>query len=194
MRYLFVALALSVVLSTPALARKQIVSASSPEGQTLQIFSWQPTASAAAAVQPHKKAPEPPPPTFNLFDNFAPFTPFTPFKPFVPTHDLLRTAETDLGKGNFTSFQSGPWCAAAIGEWLHRAGYRRLPSLAARDYAQYGKPAQPAPGVIAVMPHHIGIVQKMVAGGYIVLSGNHLNRVAYGFYKPSRIIAFRAPV
>jgi hypothetical protein len=106
---------------------------------------------------------------------------------------VLRVAEHYVGHGNFTGFH-GKWCAAATGLWLREAGYTRLGSLAAIDYARYGRPSTPKPGVVAVLPHHIGIVAKVYPTSILLLSGNHLHNVGYGVVSKRSIVAFRAPV
>lgn len=109
------------------------------------------------------------------------------------TPDLVHVASRYIGRGNFTGFH-GPWCAAAVGDWLTRAGYRRLHSFRALDYARYGRPSGPVPGAIAVMRHHIGIVVRVTRRGPLILSGNHRHRVAVSVYAPRKIIAYRRPV
>lgn len=43
----------------------------------------------------------------------------------------------------------------------------------ARNWARWGSPAQPGPGVIVVWPHHVGQIISRAAGDlWIVLSGN----------------------
>jgi uncharacterized protein (TIGR02594 family) len=107
--------------------------------------------------------------------------------------DLVHVASRYLGRGNFTHVR-GPWCAAAVGRWLEVAGYRRLRSLRAADYARYGRPSGPAPGAIAVMRHHVGIVVGVTRRGPLILSGNHSHRVALSVYAPRKILAYRRPV
>jgi hypothetical protein len=106
---------------------------------------------------------------------------------------LLHVAERYVGRGNFTGFH-GKWCAAAAGLWLNEAGYSRLPSLAAVSYAQYGRPSAPKPGVVAVLPHHIGIVAKVYPTSILLLSGNHRHDVGYGVVSKRSVIAFREPI
>jgi hypothetical protein len=131
----------------------------------------------------------PPPPNFSFPDFFAAAGAFSGAG---STH-LLSVAERYNGDGNFTGFR-GKWCAAAIGLWLREAGYSRLASLAARDYAHYGRPTNAHPGAIAVMPHHIGIVKEVRPEGIVLVSGNHNHRVGIGLYSAHRIIAYREPV
>jgi uncharacterized protein (TIGR02594 family) len=106
---------------------------------------------------------------------------------------LLAAASRFLGGGNFTHFR-GPWCAAAVGRWLSIAGYRRLRSLRAIDYARYGRRSGPRPGALAVMRHHVGIVVGVSRRGVLLLSGNHRHRVSLGVYPRRRIVAYRSPV
>ncbi len=106
---------------------------------------------------------------------------------------LVAVALRYLGHGNFTHFH-GPWCAAAEGRWLALAGYHRLKSLRAIDYRHYGRPSRPAPGAIAVLRHHVGIVVRMTPRGPLLISGNHRHRVGLGVYSARRILAYRRPV
>jgi uncharacterized protein YceK len=65
---------------------------------------------------------------------------------------------------------------------------------AARNWARYGRDAGgPAPGVIGVMPHHVGIVLGRCDDGSVLMrSGNHNRVVGDGCYPPQRFIAFRS--
>jgi hypothetical protein len=78
---------------------------------------------------------------------------------------------------------------------LARTGYGGTGSAAARSFARYGRAASgPAPGVIAVWPHHVGFVVGAVAPGRIrVISGNHNHRVAESTYSTRSVMAFRYP-
>jgi hypothetical protein len=140
-------------------------------------------ARAAAAVAPE------PDQGFSLFG----FRFYTPTASLSGDTRLLHVAERYIGGGNFTGF-NGPWCAASVGLWLREAGYSRLGSLAAVDYARYGRPSAPKPGAIAVLPHHIGVVAKVYPSSILLLSGNHRHNVGYGMVSIRRIVAFRQPV
>ena len=78
---------------------------------------------------------------------------------------------------------------------LARTGHSGTGSAAARSFARYGSAASgPAPGVIAVWPHHVGFVIGAVAPGRIrVISGNHNHRVAESTYSTRGVMAFRYP-
>ena len=108
-------------------------------------------------------------------------------------HPLLQVASRYEGRRNFTGLNAA-WCAAALGRWLQEAGYSRLASYRAADYARYGRPAQPHVGAVAVLSHHVGVVAGFERGKIVLLSGNHRRRVGYGTYAFRRIIAFRDPV
>lgn len=90
----------------------------------------------------------------------------------------------------------GRWCACYMDVALVRAGLRPLGSNRARDFANYGQPAEPgAVGAIMVMPNHVGIVVGRCTNGQVqIVSGNYSNTVALGCYNPGRAIAWRAPV
>jgi uncharacterized protein (TIGR02594 family) len=99
-------------------------------------------------------------------------------------------------RGTNPTGSSRPWCAIFANMILARTGYRGTGSAAARSFAQYGRPAPgPAPGVIAVWPHHVGFVVGTAGPGRIrVVSGNHYNRVDESIYPMRGVIAFRYPV
>jgi uncharacterized protein (TIGR02594 family) len=98
-------------------------------------------------------------------------------------------------RGTNPTGQSRAWCAVFANMILARTGYSGTGSAAARSFARYGRPASgPAPGVIAVWPHHVGFVVGAVAPGQIrVISGNHNHRVAEGTYSTRSVMAFRYP-
>ena len=157
-----------------------------------QYHRWHPVARqhrhrvyarAAAATAPE------PDQGFNLFG----FHFYTPTASLAGDARLLHVAERYVGHGNFTGF-NGKWCAAAAGLWLKEAGYSRLGSLAAVDYARYGRASAPKVGAVAVLPHHIGIVAKVYPTSILLLSGNHRHNVGYGMVSIRRILAFRQPV
>jgi uncharacterized protein (TIGR02594 family) len=99
-------------------------------------------------------------------------------------------------RGTNPTGSSRPWCAIFANMILERTGFRGTGSAAARSFAQYGRPASgPAPGVIAVWPHHVGFVVGSAGPGRIrVVSGNHYNRVDESIYPTRGVIAFRYPV
>jgi hypothetical protein len=87
------------------------------------------------------------------------------------------------------------WCAKFLGMVLGGLGLPTSGSNAAISYAHYGHSVPPAPGAIAVMPHHVGVVRRVVGGGRVELvsgnTGGH--RVGISVYSMHRILAFRAP-
>jgi len=78
---------------------------------------------------------------------------------------------------------------------LKRTGFHGTGSAAAVSFARYGHPAAgPAPGVIAVWPHHVGFVVGSGGPGRIrVVSGNHNHRVEESTYSTRSVLAFRYP-
>jgi uncharacterized protein (TIGR02594 family) len=98
-------------------------------------------------------------------------------------------------RGTNPTGHSRAWCAVFANMVLARTGYSGTGSAAARSFARYGRPASgPAPGVIAVWPHHVGFVVGTAAPGRIrVISGNHNHRVAEGDYATRSVMAFRYP-
>jgi uncharacterized protein (TIGR02594 family) len=98
-------------------------------------------------------------------------------------------------RGTNPTGHSRAWCAIFANMILARTGYRGSGSAAARSFAQYGRPASgPAPGVIAVWPHHVGFVVRAEGPGHIrVISGNHNHRVDESTYSTRSVMAFRYP-
>lgn len=90
----------------------------------------------------------------------------------------------------------GRWCACYMDTVLARTGLLPHGSNLARDFASYGKEAQPASvGAIMVMANHVGVVVGECENGQVqIVSGNYSNKVALGCYNPNRAIAWRAPV
>ncbi len=99
-------------------------------------------------------------------------------------------------RGTNPTGERRPWCAIFANMVLARTGYRGTGSAAAVSFARYGAPASgPAPGVIAVWPHHVGFVVGATGPGRIrVVSGNHNHRVEESTYSTRGVMAFRYPV
>lgn len=98
-------------------------------------------------------------------------------------------------RGTNPTGRSRAWCAVFANMVLNRTGYRGTGSAAARSFARYGRQASgPAPGVIAVWPHHVGFVVGAAGPGRIrVVSGNHNHRVEESTYATRGVMAFRYP-
>lgn len=97
------------------------------------------------------------------------------------------------------------WCGAYVGYCLKRAGYK-LPAgpASARNWANYGREVPPeSEGAIVVIDTRKGKQNVGTGSGYHVgfwhngkcLGGNHGSpgKVSYAAYKPSSVIAWRAP-
>jgi uncharacterized protein (TIGR02594 family) len=99
-------------------------------------------------------------------------------------------------RGTNPTGQSRAWCAIFANMVLARAGFRGTDSAAAISFARYGRPASgPAPGVIAVWPHHVGFVVGSAEPGRIrVVSGNHNRLVEESTYSTRSVMAFRYPI
>lgn len=83
-----------------------------------------------------------------------------------------------------------PWC----GCWLRlRLGLDDVRLNLARAWARIGAPASgPAPGVVAVWPHHVGLITENLGGGMIrLLSGNDGHAVRERPRSTRGIIAYR---
>jgi uncharacterized protein (TIGR02594 family) len=98
-------------------------------------------------------------------------------------------------RGTNPTGQKRAWCAVFANMVLKRTGYHGTGSAAAVSFARYGRPAAgPAPGVIAVWPHHVGFVVGSNGPGRIrVVSGNHNHRVEESTYATRGVMAFRYP-
>lgn len=95
---------------------------------------------------------------------------------------------------------SDPRPAAWCGWWLrHYLGFADRTLNLAIAWARIGSPAPgPAPGVVAVWPHHVGVVTAVPGPGRIVLkSGNTGPKNARGVYEAERstrgVVAWRYP-
>ena len=121
-------------------------------------------------------------------------------------NDSYDYARTDSGpaqvlpvaqhyRGTNPTGQSRAWCAVFANMVLKRTGFHGTGSAAAVSFARYGRPAAgPAPGVIAVWPHHVGFVVGSGGPGRIrVVSGNHNHRVEESTYSTRSVMAFRYP-
>jgi uncharacterized protein (TIGR02594 family) len=115
------------------------------------------------------------------------------FRGSVGPSGVLPVAERY--RGTNPTGHSRAWCAVFANMVLARTGYRGTGSAAARSFAQYGRPASgPAPGVIAVWPHHVGFVVAAAGPGRIrVVSGNHNHLVEESTYATRGVMAFRYP-
>jgi hypothetical protein len=85
----------------------------------------------------------------------------------------------------------GAWCGCWLARHLGMASGRAL--WVARAWARVGAPAHgPAPGVVAVWRHHVGIVRAVPSPGRIVLlSGNDGHRVRERERSSRGVIAWR---
>lgn len=84
------------------------------------------------------------------------------------------------------------WCGFFL---RHHLGVSDRAYNLARRWASWGSPARgPAPGVVAVWPHHVGIVTAVPKPGVIVLlSGNDGHAVRERERSTRGIIAYRWP-
>lgn len=109
--------------------------------------------------------------------------------------DLITTARQFLGSSNPTSFQGIPWCGAFLGLVAQITGHPVPPGyLAAKNWASSGEQLPgPRVGAIAVMAHHVGIVEAMTPRGPLLISGNgHDHKVAENVYNAEHVIAYVA--
>lgn len=96
------------------------------------------------------------------------------------------------------------WCAAAVGAWLRRAGFKPTGSLSARSYERWGVPLEkPVYGCIGVKRRagksapawqgHVGFVVAADADRVWLLGGNQSDSVSVSPFKRSEFTAFRWP-
>lgn len=93
-----------------------------------------------------------------------------------------------------------PWCAAAVGAWLARAGIKPSGSLMARSYEKWGvKLKTPRPGAIAIWARgrppsgHVNIVAEVIGGIVMCVGGNQKDAVNVQRYRVSEAVGFRWP-
>jgi hypothetical protein len=98
-------------------------------------------------------------------------------------HDMPQAA------GQRTSGRPSAWC----GWWLgHHLGMPLRHLWLARNWAKVGSPAGgPAPGVVVVWRHHVGIITGHSPRGWVVKSGNDGHAVRERPRSVSGAIAFR---
>lgn len=96
------------------------------------------------------------------------------------------------GNGNRADPRPRAWCGWQLRQWLGVAD--RAYNLA-RNWAHFGSRASgPAPGVIAVYPHHVGIVVSVPGPGRMVMkSGNDGHAVRTRERSTRGVIAWRLP-
>ena len=115
------------------------------------------------------------------------------YAPFAFTGSLVSRMERDLGT-NPTGW-ARVWCGQYLGMVARSLGMtppQGFPLAVA--WARFGAPASPAPGVVAVMRHHVGVVRRVLDNGKVeIISGNHNKRVGIGVYPARIVIAWRAP-
>ncbi len=105
----------------------------------------------------------------------------------------LKEAAKDVGT-NPTGW-SRQWC----GRYMRTVMPNPISSNRAIDWRHYGKGLKgPKVGAVAVMPHHVGIVQSFDDKSVTLVSGNHsgsagARKVGVGRYARSRIVAYRWP-
>jgi putative chitinase len=100
-----------------------------------------------------------------------------------------------------------PWCAAAMGSWLKRAGLPQTGDLTARSYQKYGREveggienAEVGDIVVFWRDHpnswkgHVGLYEDQTANRVKVLGGNQRDKVGSNWYVKDRIVAVRRPV
>lgn len=96
------------------------------------------------------------------------------------------------------------WCAAAMGAWLKRAGYRPSGKLTARSYLDWGEPvdiADARPGDILIIPRgdsswqgHVTFIHRDLGAFFECVGGNQTNAVTKQKYPKTpkkRILGIR---
>jgi uncharacterized protein (TIGR02594 family) len=94
-----------------------------------------------------------------------------------------------------------PWCGAAAGAWLTRAGYEPPVSCwRARNWLDWGRQINgPVLGCVAVFSRdaggHVGlVVGQTPRGALAVLGGNQGDRVCIAAFPTSRVLGYRVPM
>lgn len=115
------------------------------------------------------------------------------FSWFASAGSLVSRMERDLGT-NPTGW-ARVWCGQYLGMIARSLGMTPPAGFPlAVAWARFGVPAHPAPGMVAVMKHHVGVVRRVLDNGRVeIISGNHNRRVGIGVYPTNRVIAWRAP-
>jgi len=108
-----------------------------------------------------------------------------------PAAQLLAEAQRFEGSGKVTRYR-GPWCRDFINLVASRAGYRLANySRRAIDALHLGRRvADPQPGDLVVMRHHVTIFAGRAGGKIVGLGGNQGRRVRYSHFAPGRVVAF----
>lgn len=107
-------------------------------------------------------------------------------------HPMLAVAQQYLGLRKFTG-KPGPWCRDFVNVVARRAGYRLANnSRRAVDALHLGqRVANPRPGDLIVMRHHVSIFAGYGKRGLVGLGGNQGHgKVTYSSYPARRVLAF----
>lgn len=115
-----------------------------------------------------------------------------------PTVLLLAAASHDVSKGpRALGLRRSLWCADAINAWLRRIGVKGTGSPLASSFVHWGKPAKPAPGVIAVKTrrggNHVVVIKVIKGSTVIAISPNSGGKVREMRYSVRQFYAFRVP-
>lgn len=93
-----------------------------------------------------------------------------------------------------------PWCAAAVGAWLSRAGRKPSGSLMARSYLYWGQKSKPMRGAVVVFQRgkppsgHVAFYVRDNGNGTIrVVGGNQSDAVTIANYQKARVLGYRWP-
>lgn len=113
-------------------------------------------------------------------------------------HQLVDVASAALGKGpRALGTRPDLWCADFINKTLAKVGLRGTGSDLAASFARWGRPAVPAPGVVAVKPrrggNHVVIIKEVRGDQITAISGNSGRAVRLMRYKVGQFYAFRSP-
>lgn len=111
-------------------------------------------------------------------------------KPVEQTHErVVRFVAEKIG-GRPDGCPSRAWCGCFLGKHL---GLNDRSLWLARNWARVGSAASgPAPGVVVVWPHHVGLIRSVTSPGRaIVLSGNDGRAVRTRERSLRGVIAYR---
>jgi uncharacterized protein (TIGR02594 family) len=126
-----------------------------------------------------------------------PATAQSPYSPLAaPTSPLLAEAARWLGSGNPTGYPEA-WCRDFVNFVLRRAGHRLADDshLAIAALRLGPRVAEPRPGDLAVMAHHVTFFAGWDgAGAFLGLGGNQGRRVRVSRFARRAVIAFVRPI
>lgn len=111
-------------------------------------------------------------------------------KPVLQTHERVARYVAETVGGRPSGCPSRAWCGCYLSKHL---GLNDRALWLARNWARIGSAASgPAPGVVVVWPHHVGLIRHVTGPGRaVVLSGNDGRAVRERERSLRGVIAYR---